>query len=67
MPLHEYRIDFSSLSADERMSLISRLEKLTYNGVHWENDFQSCVFYVDEGYDIDNLKIPSACRLTRLS
>ena len=67
MSLHEYRVDLSSLSADERASLLSRLEELTYNGVHWNDSFQSCVFFIEDGDNIDNLKIPSACRLTRLS
>ena len=66
MALHKYEIDFSSLSSDERLSLISRIEDRTFNGLHWNRDFQSGVFYVDEKYNVDNLNIPYACRLTRV-
>lgn len=64
--LHQYRIDFSQLSPDERQALINRIERFSFIGVQWEQGFQSGTFFIDENFDLGLLKIPDCCHLSRI-
>lgn len=66
MALHQYEIDFSPLSSDERTDLIERIENFSFNGLHWKQGFQSAVFFIDETSNVSFLNIPAVCRLTRV-
>lgn len=66
MPLHQYEIDFSPLSLDEKAALSNRIEDYSFNGLHWKPGFQSAIFFVEESFDISFLNIPAECGLSRL-
>lgn len=66
MPLHQYEIDFSPLSLDEKAALAEHIGKLSFNGLHWKQGFQSAVFHVEEDFNISSLNVPAECRLYRL-
>lgn len=67
MSLRQYEIDFSSLSPDERKSVMHKINQISYNGFHWKQGFQSAVFSVETDRGIDFLNIPEECHLTRIS
>lgn len=50
MSLHQYEVDFSQLTLDERTALTDRIEKMSFNGLHWKSGFQSAVFFVEFQY-----------------
>lgn len=64
--LHQYRIDFSQLSPDERQALIDRIKRFSFIGVQWEQGFQSGTFFIEENFDLGLLKIPDCCHLSRI-
>jgi hypothetical protein len=64
--LHQYHIDFSQLSPDERQALIDRIERFSFIGVQLEQGFQSGAFFIDEDFDLGLLKIPDCCHLFRV-
>lgn len=66
MSLRQYEIDFSPLSLDEKTALLERIENFSFNGLHWNQGFQSAVFFVEENFDISCLNVPAECRLSRL-
>lgn len=66
MSLHQYEIDFSSLSIDERKSIIHKIEQVSHDGLHWKQGLQSAVFSVETNRDINFLNIPEACHLTQI-
>ena len=66
MPLHQYEIDFSPLSLDEKAALSNRIEDYSFNGLHWKPGFQSAIFFVEESFDISFLTVPAECGLSRL-
>lgn len=66
MSLHQYEIDFSSLSLDEKTILIDRIENVSFNGLLWKQGFQSANFFVEDSFDISSLNVPVCCRLSRL-
>ena len=66
MPLHQYEVDFSQLTLDERTVLMDRIEKMSFNGLHWKSGFQSAIFFVDEDFDVSFLNVPACCSLRRV-
>lgn len=66
MSLHQYEVDFSPLSLDEKNTLTDRIENYSFNGLHWKQGFQSAIFFVDEKFDVSFLNVPACCRLSRL-
>lgn len=66
MSLHQYEIDFSQLTLDEKTALMERIENFSFNGLHWKPGFQSAVFFVDEDFDISFLNVPAGCSLRRV-
>ncbi len=66
MSLHQYEIDFSPLSLDERTVLTKRIEDYSYTGLHLKQGFQSAIFFVEDNFDISFLDVPAECRLSRL-
>lgn len=66
MGLHQYEIDFSQLSLDEKNKLSEHLENFTFNGLFWNENFQSAVFFTDENLDISLLNVPDRCHLNRI-
>ena len=66
MSLHQYEIDFSSLSPDEKNTLSERIENFSFNGLCWKQDFQSAIFFIEENFDISFLNVPIKCQLSRL-
>ncbi len=66
MALHQYEVNFSSLSLDEKNTLVDRIENFSFNGLHWKQGFQSAVFFVDEKFDISFLDVPANCLLSRV-
>ena len=66
MSLRQYEIDFSSLSTDERKSIMHKIEQVSHDGLHWKQGLQSAVFSIDTNSDIDFLNIHDACHLTRI-
>lgn len=64
--LHQYRIDFSQLSPDERQDLIDRIKRFSFISVQWEQGFQSGTFFIEENFDLGLLKIPDCCHLFRV-
>lgn len=66
MSLHQYEVDFSQLTLDERTVLIDRIEKMSFNGLLWKSGFQSAVFFIDEDFDVNFLNIPACCSLRRV-
>lgn len=67
MSLHQYKIDFSSISNDEKETLIKLINTISFNGVIWEHDFKHAVFEIDGEFDISSLNFPVNCHLTRLT
>lgn len=66
MGLHQYEIDFSQLSSDEKNRFLEHLENFTFNGLFWNENFQSAVFFTDEDLDISLLNVPDCCHLKRI-
>lgn len=66
MSLHQYEIDFSPLSLDERTALMKRIEDHSYTGLHWKQGLQSAVFFIEDSFDINFLNVPAKCGLSRL-
>ncbi len=66
MSLQLYNIDFHNLSSDKRRELFDRINRFSHNGLHFNPDFQSGRFSMDEPYDINLLEIPEGCHLTRI-
>lgn len=66
MSLHQYEIDFSTLSPSEKSILSEHIDECSFNGLHWKPGFQSAIFFVDEKFDIRFLNVPTSCRLSRL-
>lgn len=66
MSLHQYEIDFSPLSLDEKNALSERIENISFNGLHWKQGFQSAVFLVEENFDVSYLNVPACCHLARI-
>lgn len=66
MSLHQYEVDFSQLTLDEKTALIDLVEKMSFNGLHWKSGFQSAVFFVDEDFDVNFLNVPACCSLRRV-
>lgn len=66
MSLHKYGLTFSQLTPSERADLIDRLEKMSWNGLFWDSDFQNAQFFIDEKDDPASLNVPASCHLTRL-
>jgi hypothetical protein len=66
MSLYQYEIDFSFLSDNEKKLLINQIERISYTGLHWKNDFQSAIFFIDKDQDISFLKVPEICHLKRI-
>ena len=64
MSLHQYKIDFSQLTPDEKTALMKRIEPIAFNGLHWHSDFQSAIFSLEREEDLTLLKIPEKCRLS---
>ena len=64
MSLHQYKIDFSQLTSDEKTDLIKRIEPVSFNGLHWHPDFQSAIFSLEREEDLRLLNIPEKCRLS---
>lgn len=66
MSLHQYKIDFSPLSLDEKNVLVKRIEDCSFNDLHWKQDLQTAVFSVDEKFDVNFLDVPAVCHLSRV-
>ena len=64
MSLHQYKIDFSQLTSDEKTDLIKHIEPVSFNGLHWYPDFQSAIFSLEREEDLRLLNIPEKCRLS---
>ena len=43
--LHQYHIDFSQLSPDEKAALSDRIDNISFTGIQWEQGFQSGNFF----------------------
>lgn len=65
MSLHQYEIDFSPLSLDEKTALIERIRNNAFTGPDFKQGFQSATFCIEEN-DIKLLNIPACCRLVLL-
>ena len=37
--LHQYHIDFSQLSPDEKAALSDRIDNISFTGIQWEQGF----------------------------
>lgn len=66
MSLRQYEVDFSALSSDKRTALINRIEDFSFNGLQWNDNFQTATFLIEKTLDVNALNIPSVCRLKRL-
>ena len=66
MSLHKYKIDFSSLSTNEKTELMDQIDSISFNGLFWHANFQSADFFIDETFNLDSLKIPDQCHLSRI-
>lgn len=64
--LHQYHIDFSQLSPDEKAALSDRIDNISFTGIQWEQGFQSGAFFIEENFDLGFLKIPDCCHLSRI-
>ncbi len=64
MSLHQYEIDFSQLTPDEKNDLMKRIEPIAFNGLHWYPGFQSAIFSLEREEDLKFLKIPEKCHLS---
>ena len=65
MSLHQYEIDFSPLSLDEKTALIERIRDNAFTGPDFKQGFQTAVFCIEEN-DISCLNVPADCRLVLL-
>ena len=65
MSLDTYHIDLSTLSANERATVMNCIEQNSFNGLHLYPDFQSGIFEVNQGFDITQLNLPATCHVTR--
>ena len=45
--LHQYHIDFSQLSPDEKAALSDRIDNISFTGIQWEQGFQSGTFFIE--------------------
>mgnify|MGYP004612777117 CR=1 FL=1 len=63
----KYELDFSPLSSDEKSALAERIDDHSCTGIHWESDFQSAIFFIEENFDINLLNVPAECHLSRIS
>ena len=50
--LHQYHIDFSQLSPDEKAALSDRIDNISFTGIQWEQGFQSGTFFIEENFAI---------------
>lgn len=64
--LHQYHIDFSQLSPDEKAALSDRIDNISFTGIQWEQGFQSGTFFIEGNFDLGFLKIPDCCHLSRI-
>ena len=64
--LHQYHIDFSQLSPDEKAALSDRIDNISFTGIQWEQGFQSGTFFIEEYFVLGCLKIPDCCHLSRI-
>ena len=65
MSLHQYHVDLSSLTIEERENAIDIIESRSYNGLFFESGFQSGIFYLYDTEDPNLLHLPEKCNLTR--
>ena len=65
MSLHQYEIDFSPLSLDEKTALIERIKEFAFTGPDFKQGFQSATFCIEEKY-ISCLNVPAGCQLVLL-
>ena len=64
--LHQYHIDFSQLSPDEKAALSDRIDNISFTGIQCEQVYQSCTIFKEEKIEIGFLKIPDCCHLSRI-
>ena len=62
MSLHQYEVDFSQLTLDERAALMDRIKDNAFTGPDFKQGFQSALFCIEEE-SISDLKIPACCSL----
>ena len=62
MSLHQYEVDFSQLTLDEKTALIDRIKDNAFTGPDFKQGFQSALFCIEEE-SISVLKIPACCSL----
>lgn len=66
MSLIKYHIEYSLLSADERSSLIEKIETVSYNGLAISPDFCSGEFFLESEDELRLIDFPDGCHLRRL-
>lgn len=68
MSLYKYKVDFSSLTPQEKSDFFSRIDDKSYNGFFFDFVSQSGSFFVDENnlYLLTQMAIPAVCHLTRI-
>ena len=63
MSLYKYRIYFSNLSVEEKDCFIKKIDSISFNGLQWDFEHQTAVFFVENTAYIESLKIPYYCNL----
>lgn len=66
MTLVRYHIEYSSLSNDEKQSLIEKLESISYTGFSVCQDFCSGEFYLTSEEELKSIDFPEGCHLKRI-
>lgn len=66
MSLHRYKIEFATLTTDEKRNLIDKIETHSFSGLFWNTNFQSGEFLMEEPYNLNLLHVPNSCNLTRI-
>jgi hypothetical protein len=66
MSLHKYELSFSSLSQSDKIELMNRIDKVSWNGLDLNPKAQVGQFFLDESLDPSILKIPDSCHLVRI-
>lgn len=66
MYLHQYEINLSTLSEDEKDSLMLKIEHWAFTYPRWNPYSQTVTFYLEESIDINSLNVPATCQLTKL-
>lgn len=65
MSLHQYEIDFSPLSLDEKTALIDRIKNNAFTCPDFKQGFQSATFCIEES-NIKLLNVPADCPIVLL-